>query len=712
MLPNPPNQRTDWQLAYDANGNVRYSVDPNGRQTDFGYDALQRRATHTQPAPNAGDARPVITTAYDGQDNIKQVIDPRNLATTYTVDGLGNRKATASPDAGTASATYDALGNVLTRTDARNKTTSYAYDSLNRLRLVTPASGTPIEYEYDGGAVPTPPPNSKGRLTKVTDESGSTAYTYDGFGRVLTKTQVVGSGPAAKTFVVAYTWGTSGDATGKLMAITYPSGSRVNLGYDTAGRMASLAANPVTPSGTGTDLSTTLPLLSAAAYNGANDLVGWTWGDASAYARSFDVNGRLVSYPLGNPAGTGAAAGVTRTLSYDNGLGITGYAHQRGGVAQPALDQSFAYDALDRLTSASVAGTGSGYGYDATGNRTRRTINGSNYANAIEPASNRLASVQSPGPTGTVSATYVHDAAGNLTQDGGASYAYGDRGRMSSATVAAGSVSYLTNGMEQRVMKAGPTSLVATGAMYFVHDEQGRLLGQYDANLTPIHETVYFGDTPVAVMKQSGTPGTLQVQSHFVYADQINTPRVITRASDQAIVWRWDQAEAFGASQPDENPSGIASFRFDQRFPGQVYDAETGNHDNWHRTYQAGVGRFGAADPLGLDAGSMSLYTYSENNPISSADPSGLATWKGWARSISVGPYQREEYELTSECLCGTKIKVKVTVNYGGPGKGPGTCRIGWSRTLLVTECFDILFSAKYALTPGGRHFVGQGRFA
>ena len=43
-------------------------------------------------------------------------------------------------------------------------------------------------------------------------------------------------------------------------------------------------------------------------------------GDASAYARSFDVNGRLASYPLGNPAGTGAAAGVTRTLSYDNGL--------------------------------------------------------------------------------------------------------------------------------------------------------------------------------------------------------------------------------------------------------------------------------------------------------------------------------------------------------------------------------------------------------
>jgi RHS repeat-associated protein len=510
----------------------------------------------------------------------------------WSIDLLG-RIRTASPDSGTTNATFDAAGNVATRTDARGKTATYGYDSLNRLTSISYATGTPTTFDYDGGA------------------------THDGFGRIATKTQVVGTGPGAKTFTVAYTWGTSGAANGKLIAITYPSGSRINLGYDSAGRTASLSLNPANANGSGTNTGTTVPLLSAAAYNGANDLLGWSWGDGNAYQRSFDAYGRLASYPL---------AGTQRTLAYDNALGITGFAHSQGGNAQPALDQSFSYDALDRLISANVAGTSAGYGYDATGNRTSRVIGTSSYANAIAATSNRLASVQSPGQSGTVTNTYGHDNAGNLTSDGAATYGYSDRGRMASATVAAGSVSYLVNGLEQRVMKTGPTSLVATGAMYYVHDEQGRLLGQYDANLTPMHETIYFGDTPVAVLKTSGSAGagTLQVTPHYVYADQINTPRVITRASDQAIVWRWDQAEAFGAAPPQDNPSGLGAFTFDQRFPGQVFDAETGNHDNWHRTYQPSTGRYVQSDPIGLKGGT-NTYAYVGGSPISFIDPSGLA---------------------------------------------------------------------------------------
>ena len=164
-----------------------------------------------------------------------------------------------------------------------------------------------------------------------------------------------------------------------------------------------------------------MPVLGAAAYNGANDLVGWTWGDANAYQRSFDTYGRLLSYPL---------AGTQRSVGYDNGMGVVGFTHVSNGTAQPALDQSFAYDALDRLVDASVAGSHSGYGYDATGNRTTRIIGATPYTNAIAATSNRLTSVQAPGPSGTQTNTYVHDAAGNLTQDGSATYAYSDRGRM------------------------------------------------------------------------------------------------------------------------------------------------------------------------------------------------------------------------------------------------------------------------------------------
>ena len=143
----------------------------------------------TQPPPTGDSSAPVISMGYDGRDQPARVTDPRLLSTTYTHDGLGNRRAVTSPDAGAASATFDAMGNVTSRTDARGTVQNYTYDSLNRPTQVTDARAACSRvFEYDGGT--SPAPNSKGRLTRITDESGSTSYTYNGFGHVLTKTQV------------------------------------------------------------------------------------------------------------------------------------------------------------------------------------------------------------------------------------------------------------------------------------------------------------------------------------------------------------------------------------------------------------------------------------------------------------------------------------------------------------------------------------------
>ena len=87
------------------------------------------------------------------------------------------------------------------------------------------------------------------------------------------------------------------------------------------------------------------------------------------------------------------------------------------------------------------------------------------------------------------------------------------------------------------------------------------------------------------------------------YVDHINTPRVITRNSDNVMVWRWDHADPFGAALPNENPAGAGGFSHNLRFPGQVFDAESGFHYNYFRDYDPQGGRYLQSDPIDLQDG-------------------------------------------------------------------------------------------------------------
>ena len=75
---------------------------------------------------------------------------------------------------------------------------------------------------------------------------------------------------------------------------------------------------------------------------------------------------------------------------------------------------------------------------------------------------------------------------GNLTSDGINTFVYSDRGRMSRADTPNGSVSYLVNGKEERVSKTGLT--VPTGAAYYVYDEEGHTIGEYDVGGNALFE--------------------------------------------------------------------------------------------------------------------------------------------------------------------------------------------------------------------------------
>jgi RHS repeat-associated protein len=129
------------------------------------------------------------------------------------------------------------------------------------------------------------------------------------------------------------------------------------------------------------------------------------------------------------------------------------------------------------------------------------------------------------------------------------------------------------------------------------------------------------GSTPVALLTPDPKKASNPPQIFFVHADHLDTPRIVEDRAGN-LRWRW-WAEPFGTTAAETNPGRLGALNLNLRFPGQYFDRETGLHYNWHRDYDASVGRYVSSDPMGLEGG-INTYSYVGSVPTMAVDSKGL----------------------------------------------------------------------------------------
>ncbi|HMO82381.1 MAG TPA: RHS repeat-associated core domain-containing protein [Pyrinomonadaceae bacterium] len=567
--------------------------------------------------------------SYDTLNNLTTVNQGAQTRT-FTYSSLSRLLTATNPESGTISYVYDNSGNLTSKTDARSITTTYAYDALNRVTDREYSDNTPdVEYAY-GTTAP-----KVGLLIKVESSVSATEYTsFDILGRVTGHKQTTDG----EVYVTGYKYNLSG----ALVEQTYPSGRKVKNVIDNNGYLSMVQSAKCLDGTTGTNATCTSQagLWNYAknfTYNAAGAMTSMQLGNNRWESTQF--NSRLQPTQIGLGVTPGATNLLKLDYSYGDWNGSTLDATKNNGnvagqnitVTRPGqdaliFDQKYAYDTLNRITSAeektdTTVNWNQTYTFDRYGNRNfdesltttliknceefsqpavceadRKILNPE-----LDPANNRMAAGQG----------WTYDTAGNVITDAeGRTFTYDAENKQIEVENAWSQTigEYFFDGDGKRVKKIVPGTGEVT---IFVYDAGAKLIGEYS--------TIVETQAP-------------KVQ--YLTNDHLGSPRINTDQNGN-VTSRTDYMpygeEIIGLGNRTANENYVTD-DVRQGFTGYENDAETGLDFAQARMYSAHLARFTAPDPL-LGSGRINMpqswnrYVYVLNSPLRFTDPTGLFEW-------------------------------------------------------------------------------------
>ncbi|MFW1748099.1 RHS repeat-associated core domain-containing protein [Acinetobacter guillouiae] len=622
-FPNQIIRLSSTKYGHDLNGNLI------SRATSFDnikfdntetweYDALNRADTHKNAYGN------IDTIGFDLLNNKISINDALLGGSNPISYRNGNVKTSeVNKDFNTKTYSYNET-DMLTDVVHGNRKCSYPIiDELGRAKnykCVSTSGTTPDDqlvdytYHYD---------NSRfGRLDSITSASSygvNTSFSYDNYDRITQKQQtnkaLVALGFSSNSLTVNYGYSNAG----KLTSLKLPSGKKINYVYESGntGRLSSIniddAAIVSYKYGT--------PLMIGNSNLGGNpgliSSLNWSNGTKTSFGYgALGVGGLLTSISTKDSANNSIAnfsyeffdnKAISKITVNDNrGTTFTdNFTYNITGALRKELRENGGKNIFEKFylyrqnNNIITIGTRDKY----------VSLSGFNYI----PNTNKISSyiIKSPEkkvsylPTGELelpATKLTYDFAGRrvLEQD--------------NATANKRYMSY--GNKNERTLKAysynNGNTWDSSKLIQYVYDENNNLIGEYDVSGQAIVEYVWSGNTPIAALYANGTSSKL----YYIIADINNTPRRLIDSTNNSIAWSWD-GSAYGLGDPT-----VQDVKFNLRFPGQYYDAETKLHYNLNRYYSPELGRYIEPDRIGLEGG-LNPYIYADANPVNKVDPSG-----------------------------------------------------------------------------------------